>query len=82
MTSRHWGERVNYYFDDRYKTVVLKCVTLGRGVLNCPNLRDVIYERPLSKLNVKTNLHPDISVYFCLTASYAPIRIAENAICL
>ena len=81
MTSRYWGDRVNYFFGDRYKALVLKCVTLGRGAINCPNLRDVIYERPLSSHVVKTNLHPDISVYFCLTASYAPIRIAENAIC-
>ena len=45
MTSRPWeGQEL---CDGSCNTLVLAGVMMGGGVQNCPNLRDVIYGRPL-----------------------------------
>ena len=35
-------------FDNSTKSLVIKSVTMGEGVQNCPKLRDVIYGRTLT----------------------------------
>ena len=41
MTSRSWGRGGQGFCDDSTKVLVIKSVTC------CPNLRDIIYGRPL-----------------------------------
>ena len=50
MTSCKEGEGGQVISDNRVKGLGNKCMTEGGGgVKNCPNLRDIIFERPLIK---------------------------------
>ena len=39
------GVVVQGFCDDSTKALVIECVPMGKGVQNCPKLRDIIYGR-------------------------------------